>query len=70
MRCNKRADLRTDGFSEYYYLKGYFESLGFPRINDSAFGPCGVIGLNGGCSKERTFYPLFHAHWPAGRPDI
>ncbi|KAK4443048.1 beta-lactamase/transpeptidase-like protein [Podospora aff. communis PSN243] len=42
------------GFSEYYYLKEYFETLGFPRINDSSYPECGVIGLsNGQCSKEQ-----------------
>ncbi|KAI1333621.1 beta-lactamase/transpeptidase-like protein [Xylariaceae sp. FL0016] len=24
----------------------------FPHLNDSAYAPCGVIGLNGGCTKE------------------
>jgi CubicO group peptidase (beta-lactamase class C family) len=43
----------ADGFSEYYYLKDSFEFLGLPRLNDSAFGPCGVLGLNNGCTKER-----------------
>lgn len=30
------------GFSEFYYLRDYFESLGFPRLNDSDYAPCGV----------------------------
>lgn len=44
-----------DGFSEYYYLKDYFEYLGYPHLNDSAFGSCGVTGLNAGCSKDGTW---------------
>ncbi|GAB1319767.1 Beta-lactamase transpeptidase [Madurella fahalii] len=50
------------GFSEYYYIKGYFESLGFPRINDSAFEPCGIIGLNGGCSKEQFLQGMLNLY--------
>ena len=49
-------DEQTDGFSEYYYLKDYFESLGFPHIDDDAFADCGIIGLNGGCTRERKSY--------------
>ncbi|KAL8347443.1 hypothetical protein RB601_003117 [Gaeumannomyces tritici] len=41
------------GFSEFYFLQSYFQSLGFPPINDTDFPPCGVIGLNQGCSKEQ-----------------
>lgn len=41
------------GFSEFYYLRDYFESLGFPRLNDSDYAPCGVQALNSGCTRER-----------------
>lgn len=46
------TDFDIDGFSEYYYLKDYFEYLGYPHLNDSAYANCGIIGLNGGCSKD------------------
>lgn len=42
------------GFAEYYYLKDYFEMLGFPHLNDSSYGDCGILGLNPGCTEERT----------------
>ncbi|OIW24735.1 beta-lactamase/transpeptidase-like protein [Coniochaeta ligniaria NRRL 30616] len=48
------ASQLSDGFSEYYYLKDYFEYLGYPHLNDSAYADCGIIGLNGGCSKGDT----------------
>ncbi|RYO81965.1 hypothetical protein DL766_009364 [Monosporascus sp. MC13-8B] len=57
------------GFSEYHYLKFYFEALGFPHINDSAYPPCGVIGLSAGpCTKQqlllgmKTSHPLAPPH--------
>ena len=46
------ADDDLDGFSEYYYLKEVFLSIGFPPIEDSAYPPCGVIALNKACSKK------------------
>ncbi|KAI3320972.1 beta-lactamase/transpeptidase-like protein [Xylariaceae sp. AK1471] len=59
------------GFSEYYYLKDYFEALGFPHLDDGAYAPCGIIGLNGGCTREQFLegmlesYPVAN---PAERP--
>lgn len=48
------------GFSDFYYLKEYFESLGFPPVNDSDYPPCGVQGLNRGCTRDRAFkYPKY-----------
>ncbi|KAI1370440.1 beta-lactamase/transpeptidase-like protein [Hypoxylon crocopeplum] len=41
------------GFSEYYYLKDYFESLGFPHITDYDYANCGIISLNSGCSRDQ-----------------
>ncbi|KAK4211907.1 beta-lactamase-like protein 2 [Rhypophila decipiens] len=41
------------GFSEYYYLKDYFEYLGFPRINESDYLTCGVNTLSDGCTREQ-----------------
>jgi len=57
--------LYVDGFSDYYYLKDKFESLGFPHLNESAYNPCGVIGLNDGCSKSgmlNFFWFWLHAN--------
>jgi CubicO group peptidase (beta-lactamase class C family) len=42
------------GFSDFYFLKSYFETLGFPHVDDTAYPPCGVIGLNKGCTKDRS----------------
>jgi hypothetical protein len=41
------------GFSDFYYLKEYFETLGFPVVNESDYAPCGVEGLNRACTRER-----------------
>jgi len=43
----------VDGFSEFYYLKDFFKSLGFPDAPVEDYGPCGIIGLNKGCTKQR-----------------
>lgn len=40
------------GFSDFYYLKDYFESLGFPPVNGADYPPCGVQGLNLACTRE------------------
>ncbi|KAK5995364.1 Beta-lactamase-like protein [Cladobotryum mycophilum] len=40
------------GFSEFYFLKEVFLSLGFPPVNDSDYPPCGVIALNKDCSPN------------------
>lgn len=47
------------GFSDFYYLKEYFEALGFPTLNDNDYPPCGVQALNSGCTREREslYYP-------------
>ncbi|KAH7309804.1 beta-lactamase/transpeptidase-like protein [Stachybotrys elegans] len=39
-------------FSEHYYLKDVFQSYGFPPIDDSAYPPCGVSGLNSACTAQ------------------
>jgi len=41
---------------EYHYIKFFFEYLGFPRLNDTAFPSCGVIGLNPGCTQQRNLF--------------
>ncbi|KAI0509758.1 beta-lactamase/transpeptidase-like protein [Xylaria bambusicola] len=59
------------GFSEYYYLKDYFESLGFPHVEDEAYAECGIIGLNGGCTREQFLKGMLESHpvaQPAERP--
>ncbi|KAJ2988746.1 hypothetical protein NUW58_g3817 [Xylaria curta] len=55
------------GFSEYYYLKDYFESLGFPHIDDEAYAPCGITGLNSGCTREQFLKGMVEIH-PVARP--
>ncbi|KAI0454104.1 beta-lactamase/transpeptidase-like protein [Xylaria acuta] len=55
------------GFSEYYYLKEYFESLGFPHIGDDAYAPCGIIALNGGCTREQFLMGMLESY-PVARP--
>lgn len=41
------------GFSDFYYLKEYFETLGFSPVNGTDYPPCGVQGLNSACTRER-----------------
>ncbi|RSM00792.1 hypothetical protein CEP52_008920 [Fusarium oligoseptatum] len=40
------------GFSEFYVLKEVFLSIGFPPVEASDYPPCGVVGLNKGCSRQ------------------
>ncbi|GAW17486.1 hypothetical protein ANO14919_069430 [Xylariales sp. No.14919] len=55
------------GFSEYYYLKEYFESLGFPHLGDEAYAQCGIIGLNGGCTREQFLRGMVESY-PVAQP--
>ncbi|KAK0737325.1 beta-lactamase/transpeptidase-like protein [Apiosordaria backusii] len=55
------------GFSEYYYINFYFELLGFPPVENSSYPPCGVIGLNKGCSKDELLQGLL-ASYPTTTP--
>ncbi|KAI0440637.1 beta-lactamase/transpeptidase-like protein [Xylaria telfairii] len=55
------------GFSEYYYLKEYFESLGFPHIGDDAYASCGILTLNGGCTREQFLKGMLESY-PIARP--
>lgn len=50
----------ADGFSEYYYVKEYLVALGLPPLDDDAYPPCGVTGLNGDCSRDREYRHLLH----------
>ncbi|GKT50139.1 beta-lactamase-like protein ARB_00930 [Colletotrichum spaethianum] len=50
------------GFSEYYYLKEYFELLGFPALNDSAFGSCGISGLNEACTRAQLLEGMVRSY--------
>lgn len=43
----------TNISQEYHYIKSWFETLGFPALNDSSYPPCGVIGLNTACTREQ-----------------
>jgi hypothetical protein len=45
------------GFPEIYYLAHYYEALGFPKLPESAWPNCGVIGLHPGCTKKRVSPP-------------
>ncbi|KAK4164768.1 beta-lactamase/transpeptidase-like protein [Cladorrhinum sp. PSN259] len=56
------------GFSEYYYLKDYFEALGLPHIDNVSYPECGVIGLNGPCSKEQLLKGMLMSH-PIAPPE-
>ncbi|KAK3291034.1 beta-lactamase/transpeptidase-like protein [Chaetomium fimeti] len=59
------------GFSEYHYIKTWFETLGFPALNDSSYPPCGVIGLNTACTREQFLTGLLTADpqaLPQARP--
>ncbi|KAI0812997.1 beta-lactamase/transpeptidase-like protein [Xylaria sp. FL0064] len=55
------------GFSEYYYLKDYFESLGFPHVEDDAYAPCGIIALNDGCTRQQFLQGMIESY-PVARP--
>lgn len=46
---------QIDGFSEYYYLKDYFEYLGFPKITENDYLKCGVNNLSDGCTREGIY---------------
>ncbi|KAI1877901.1 uncharacterized protein JN550_000083 [Neoarthrinium moseri] len=56
------------GFSEYYYLKEYFVALGFPLLPDSDYPPCGVLELNGGCTKDQFFQGMLSSY-PVAAPE-
>ncbi|KAK4141531.1 beta-lactamase/transpeptidase-like protein [Dichotomopilus funicola] len=57
------------GFSEYHYIKTYFEALGFPHINDTSYPPCGVIGLNTECTADQMLTGMLTAH-PQSAPEL
>ncbi|RYP68738.1 hypothetical protein DL771_006468 [Monosporascus sp. 5C6A] len=59
------------GFSEYYYLKDYLVSLGFPAVGDDEYPPCGTIGLNGECSRQQLLQGMLDSYQvalPESRP--
>ncbi|KAI9750660.1 MAG: hypothetical protein M4579_006373 [Chaenotheca gracillima] len=43
------------GFPEDILVAPYLEQAGFPHLKDSEYPPCGVIGLNGGCTQQQLF---------------
>ncbi|KAH7175336.1 beta-lactamase/transpeptidase-like protein [Dactylonectria macrodidyma] len=55
------------GFSEYYFLKDLFLAQGLPPINDSDYPPCGVTGLNSGCS-DQEFFAGMTSSYPVSAP--
>ncbi|KAG5743782.1 hypothetical protein H9Q70_013511 [Fusarium xylarioides] len=40
------------GFSDFYLLKEVFLAYGLPTIEDDDYPPCGVVGLNKGCTGQ------------------
>lgn len=52
----------TYGFPEIYSLIPLWESLGFPPVNKSDFPPCGVEGLNHGCTEQQLLSGLKKTH--------
>ncbi|KAK4040428.1 beta-lactamase/transpeptidase-like protein [Parachaetomium inaequale] len=59
------------GFSEYHYIKDWFEALGFPPLNDTAYPSCGVIRLNTACTKAELLAGMLTSHAqapPQSRP--
>ncbi|KAH7157334.1 beta-lactamase/transpeptidase-like protein [Dactylonectria estremocensis] len=55
------------GFSEFYFLKDVFLAQGLPPIDDSDYPPCGVIGLNSGCSNKE-FLVGMTSSYPVSAP--
>ncbi|OAA63987.1 beta-lactamase family protein [Cordyceps fumosorosea ARSEF 2679] len=72
MLASQTAGVPTNyGFSDFYFLKDVYIALGFPPIDESEYPPCGVIGLNDGCTAQqlqlglRDSYPVVP---PGARP--
>ncbi|KAF5635295.1 beta-lactamase 3 [Fusarium tjaetaba] len=42
------------GFSDFYLLKEVFLAYGLPAIEDNDYPPCGVTGLNKGCTGQES----------------
>ncbi|KAF4425043.1 Beta-lactamase 3 [Fusarium acutatum] len=40
------------GFSDFYLLEEVFLDYGLPPIDDDDYPPCGVVGLNNGCTGQ------------------
>ncbi|KAL4780831.1 beta-lactamase/transpeptidase-like protein [Aspergillus varians] len=53
MLVDHLAGIPSNVFYEFYFLNSFHESLGLPHLNDSVYPGCGVMGLNGGCTKEQ-----------------
>lgn len=45
--------MTADGFSEFYFLKDYFEVLGLPHLEASDYADCSIIGLNAECTTQQ-----------------
>ncbi|KAL2868694.1 serine hydrolase domain-containing protein [Aspergillus lucknowensis] len=53
MLADHLAGVPPNVFYEFYFLNSFHESLGLPHLKDSEFPQCGVLGLNGACTKEQ-----------------
>ncbi|KAL5333489.1 beta-lactamase/transpeptidase-like protein [Aspergillus crustosus] len=53
MLADHLAGIPPNAFYEFYFLNSFHEGLGLPHLNDTEYPECGVIGLNGGCTREQ-----------------
>ncbi|KAF4494022.1 Beta-lactamase 3 [Fusarium agapanthi] len=56
------------GFSDFYWLKEVFLAHGLPPIDDDDYPPCGVVGLNKGCTGEEIV-PGMKESYPQTTPN-
>ncbi|PNP60831.1 hypothetical protein FNYG_14451 [Fusarium nygamai] len=56
------------GFSDFYLLKEVFLAYGLPPIEDSDYPPCGVVGLNKGCTGQEILSGMRESY-PQTTPD-
>ncbi|KAK4096799.1 beta-lactamase/transpeptidase-like protein [Parathielavia hyrcaniae] len=61
------TQLGSNGFSEVYSLKPYFEGLGFPQVHDDDYLPCGVVDLNAPCTTAELLHGISELH-PVAKP--
>ncbi|KAM0085771.1 hypothetical protein ACKRZS_001935 [Fusarium odoratissimum] len=50
------------GFSDFYLLKEVFLAYGLPPVEDSDYPPCGVVGLNKGCTGQEILSGMKESH--------
>ncbi|KAF5542293.1 beta-lactamase 3 [Fusarium phyllophilum] len=56
------------GFSDFYLLKEVFLAYGLPPIDSSDYPPCGVVGLNKGCTGQEILSGMRESY-PQTTPD-